>query len=77
MGRQRQGHGDGGKMDESKATSNIHLDSLWNSPPQHQWEIDIVRVKEDFIEKDKDRSKDKDRAWLTKMATCSKGSIGA
>ena len=39
------------------------------------WEIDVVRaMKEDFIEKDKDRSKYR---WLPKMATCSKGSIGA
>ena len=31
-------------------------------------------MKEDFIEKDKDRSKN---GWLHKMATCSKGSIGS
>jgi len=31
-------------------------------------------MKEDFIEKDKDRSK---YGWLPKMATCSKGSIGS
>ena len=35
VGRQRQGHGDREKMDESKATSKVHLDSLWNSPPQN------------------------------------------
>jgi len=39
------------------------------------WEIDLVsRMKRDFIEKDKDRSKYR---WLPKMATCSKGSIGS
>jgi len=39
------------------------------------WEIDVVSImKEDFIEKDKDRSK---YGWLPKMATCSKGSIGS
>ena len=39
------------------------------------WEIDTVSImKEDFIEKDKDRSK---YGWLPKMATCSKGSIGS
>jgi len=39
------------------------------------WEIDLVSsMKEDFIEKDKDRSK---YGWLPKMATCSKGSIGS
>ena len=39
------------------------------------WEIDVVSImKEDFIEKDKDRSKYR---WLPKMATCSKGSIGS
>jgi len=38
-------------------------------------EIDLVSImKEDFIEKDKDRSK---YGWLPKMATCSKGSIGS
>ena len=31
-------------------------------------------MNEDFIEKDKDRSK---YGWLPKMATCSKGSIGS
>jgi len=36
-------------------------------------EIDVVSImKDDFIEKDKDRSK---YGWLPKMATCSKGSI--
>jgi len=36
-------------------------------------EIDVVSImKEDFIEKDKDRS---ECGWLPKMATCSKGSI--
>jgi len=39
------------------------------------WEIDAVSImKEDFIGKDKDRSK---YEWLPKMATCSKGSIGS
>jgi len=39
------------------------------------WEIDVVSImKEDFIEKEKDRSK---YGWLPKMATCSKGSIGS
>jgi len=39
------------------------------------WEIDVVFImKEDFIEKDKDRSK---YGWLSKMATCSNGSIGS
>jgi len=39
------------------------------------WEIDVVSImKEDFIEKDKDRSK---YGWLPKMATCSKGSFGS
>jgi len=39
------------------------------------WEIDVVCIiKEDFIEKDKDRSK---YGWLSKMATCSNGSIGS
>ena len=39
------------------------------------WEIDVVSImKEDFIVKDKDRSK---YGWLFKMATCSKGSIGS
>jgi len=39
------------------------------------WEIDVVSImKEDFIEKDKDRSK---YGWLPKMTTCSKGSIGS
>jgi len=39
------------------------------------WEIDVVSImKEDFIEKDKDRSK---YGWSPKMATCSKGSIGS
>jgi len=39
------------------------------------WEIDVVSImKEDFIEKDKDRSK---YGWLPKIATCSKGSIGS
>jgi len=38
-------------------------------------EIDVILVmKEDFIEKDKDRSK---YEWLPKISTCSKGSIGA
>ena len=38
-------------------------------------EIDVVSImKEDFIEKDKDRSK---YGWLPKMTTCSKGSIGS
>jgi len=37
------------------------------------WAIDVVSImKEDFIEKDKDRSK---YGWLPNMATCSKGSI--
>jgi len=36
------------------------------------WEIDVAGVmKEDFIEKDKDRSR---YGWLPKMATCPKGS---
>jgi len=39
------------------------------------WEIDVVSImKEDFVEKDKDRSKYR---WLPKMATCSKRSIGS
>jgi len=39
------------------------------------WEIDALSImKEDFIEKDKDCSK---YEWLSKMATCSKGSIGS
>ena len=39
------------------------------------WEIDVVSImKEDFIQKDKDRSK---YGKLTKMSTCSKGSIGS
>ena len=39
------------------------------------WLIDVVVImKEDFIEKDKDRSK---YGRLFKMATCSKGSIGS
>jgi len=39
------------------------------------WEIDVARImKEDFIEKDKDRS---EYRWLLMMTTCSKGSIGA
>ena len=39
------------------------------------WEIDVVAImKEDFIEKDKDRSK---YGRLFKMATCSKESIGS
>jgi len=38
------------------------------------WEIDVVSImKEDFIEKDKERSK---YGWLPK-ATCTKGSIGS
>jgi len=42
---------------------------------REMWEIDVVSImKEDFIEKDKDRSKN---GWLHKMATCSKGSIGS
>ena len=42
---------------------------------REMWEIDVVSImKEDFIEKDKDRSK---YGWLPKMATCSKGSIGS
>ena len=40
---------------------------------REMWEIDVVSImKEDFIEKDKDRS---NHGWLPKMATCSKGSI--
>jgi len=39
------------------------------------WEIEVVSIMiEDFIEKDKDRSK---YECLPKMATCSKGSIGS
>ena len=42
---------------------------------REMWEIDVVSImKEDFIEKDKDRSK---YGWLPKMATCSKGSTGS
>jgi len=42
---------------------------------REMWEIDVVSImKQDFIEKDKDRSK---YGWLPKMATCSKGSIGS
>jgi len=42
---------------------------------REMWEIDVVSImKEDFIEKDKDRSK---YGWLPKMATYSKGSIGS
>jgi len=41
---------------------------------REMWEIDGVSImKQDFIEKDKDRSK---YGWLPKMTTCSKGSIG-
>ena len=41
---------------------------------REMWEINVVSImKEDFIEKDKDRKK---YGWLPKMATCSKGSIG-
>jgi len=39
------------------------------------WEINLVSImKENFSEKDKDRSK---YGWLPKMASCSKGSIGS
>jgi len=39
------------------------------------WEINVVSImKEDFMEKDKDRKK---YGWLPKMTTCSKGSIGS
>lgn len=42
---------------------------------REMWEINVVSImKEDFIEKDKDRKK---YGWLPKMATCSKGSIGS
>jgi len=42
---------------------------------REMWEIDVVSImKNDFIEKDKDRSK---YGWLPEMATCSKGSIGS
>jgi len=42
---------------------------------REMWEIDVVSImKEDFIEKDKDRSK---YGWLPKMTTCFKGSIGS
>ena len=44
---------------------------------REMWEIDVVWdsiMKEDLIEKDKDRS---EYGWLTKMATCFKGSIGS
>ena len=42
---------------------------------REMWEIDLVSImREDFIEKDKDRSK---YGWLPKMATCSKVSIGS
>jgi hypothetical protein len=41
---------------------------------REMWEIDVVYImKEDFIEKDKDRSK---YEWLPKMDTCSKGFLG-
>ena len=40
---------------------------------REMWEINVVSIiKEDFIQKDKDRKK---YGWLPKMATCSKGSI--
>jgi len=40
---------------------------------REMWEINVISImKEDFIEKDKDRKK---YGWLPKMATCSKGSI--
>ena len=43
---------------------------------REMWEIDVVSImKEDFIDKDKHRSK-YGPGWLPKMATCSKGSIG-
>jgi len=48
----------------------------WYGPGSFEmWEIDVVSImKEDFSEKDKDRSK---CGWLPKMATCSKRSIGS
>jgi len=56
-------------------TTDIHVVKDSKLTWREMWEIDVVStMKEDFMEKNKDRSK---YGWLPKMATCSKGSIGS
>jgi len=56
-------------------TTDIPVTEGFKLTWREMWEIDVVSImKEDFIEKEKDRSK---YGWLPKMATCSKGSIGS
>jgi len=44
---------------------------LWSVPWHEMWEIDAVSIiREDFIEENKDRSKD---GWVPKMATLFQG----
>jgi len=57
-------------------TTDIPVTKDFKLAWREMWEIDVVsNMEEDFIEKDKDRSKP--HGWLPKMATCSKGSIGS
>ena len=56
-------------------TTNIPVTKGSKLTQREMWKIDFVSImKEDFIKKDKDRSK---YGCLPKMATCSKGSIGS